>query len=44
MKTAIQTLYHKGLSDIYANADKALEDFILTTRRRGDLEEVNDVI
>ena len=43
MKTTIQTLYVKGLFDNYANADKVLEDFFFTTRRREDLsEQVND--
>ena len=44
VKTTIQILYDKGLFDNYANADKTLEDFLFVTRRRGDLEEVNDVI
>ena len=39
VKTTIQILYDKGLSDNYANADKVLEDFLFTTRRRGDLSE-----
>ena len=42
VKTTIQILYDKGFFDNYANADKVLEDFLFTTRRRGDLEEVND--
>ena len=42
VKTKIQILYDKGLFDNYANADKVLEDFLFKTRRRGDLEEVND--
>ena len=42
VKTTIQILYDKGLFDNYANADKVLEEFLFTTRRRGDLEEVND--
>ena len=37
VKTTIQILYDKGLFDNYANADKVLEDFLFTTRRRGDL-------
>ena len=41
VKTTIQILYDKGLFDIYANADKILEDFLFTTRRRGDLSENN---
>ena len=39
VKTTIQILYDKGLFDNYANADKVLEDFLFTTRRRGDLSE-----
>ena len=43
VKTTIQILYDKGLIDKYANADKILEDFLFTTRRREDLsEQVND--
>ena len=42
MKTIIQILYDEGLFDKNANSDKVLEDFLYTTRRRGDLEEVND--
>ena len=45
VKTTIQILYDKGLFDNYANADKVLEDFLFTTRRRVDLsEQVNDDI
>ena len=45
VKTTIQILYDKGLFDNYANADKLLEGFLFTTRRRGDLtEQVNDNI
>ena len=39
MKTTIQILYDKGLFDNYANADKVLEDFLVTTKRRPDLSE-----
>ena len=39
VKTTIQILYDKGLFDNYDNADKVLEDFLFTTRRRGDLED-----
>ena len=42
VKTKIQILYDKGLFDNYANADKVLEDFLFTTRRRGDLDKIND--
>ena len=41
VKTTIQILYDKGLFDNYANADKVLEDFLFTSRRRGDLSENN---
>ena len=39
VKTTIQILYDKGLFDNYTNADKVLEDFLFTTRRRGDLSD-----
>ena len=42
VKTTLQILYDKGLFDNYANAYKVLEDFLFTTRRRPDLEKVND--
>ena len=41
VKTTIQILYDKGLFDNYQNADKILEDFLFTKRRRGDLSEEN---
>ena len=41
VKTTIQIIYDKGVFDNYANADKVLEDFLFTTRRRGDLSEDN---
>ena len=41
VKTTIQILYDKGLFDNYANADKVSEDFLFTSRRRGDLSEDN---
>ena len=41
VKTTIQILYDKGLFDNFQNADKVLEDFLFTTRRRGDLSEGN---
>ena len=44
VKTTIQILYDRGLFDNYANADKVLEDFLFTTRRRADLEKINDDI
>ena len=45
MKTTIQILYDRGLFVNYSNADKVLEDFLFTTRRREDLsEQVNDDI
>ena len=39
VKKTIRILYDKGLFDNYANADKVLEDFLFTIRRRGDLSE-----
>ena len=42
VKTTIPILYDTGLFDNFQNADKVLEDSLFTTRRRGDLEEVND--
>ena len=41
VKTMIQILYDKGLFDNFQNADKVLEDFLFTTRRRPDLSEEN---
>ena len=41
VKTTIQILYDKGLFDKFQNADKVLEDFLFTTRRRADLSEEN---
>ena len=41
VKTTIQILYDKALFDKFQNADKVLEDFLFTTRRRGDLSEEN---
>ena len=41
VKTTIQILYDRGLFDNYQNADKVLEDFLFTTRRRPDLSEEN---
>ena len=39
VETTIQILYDRGLFDTFQNADKVLEDFLFTTRRRGDLSE-----
>ena len=45
VKMIIEILYDKGLFDNYANADKVLEDFLFTTRQRGDIsEQVIDVV
>ena len=44
MKTAIKIFYDKGLFDAFSIADKVLKDFLIVTRRRPDLEEVNDVV
>ena len=43
VNTTIQIRYDKGLFDNYAQADQILEDFLFTTRRRGDLsEQINE--
>ena len=44
VKTTIQIQYNRGLFDNYTNAENILEDFFFTTRRRSDLEKVNDGI
>ena len=45
MKTTLQILSVKGLFEIYANADKLLEDFSSTTRRKDVIsEQLNDVV
>ena len=41
VETTIQILYDKGLIDKFQNADKVLEDFLFTARRRPDLSEEN---
>ena len=41
VKTTKQILYDKGLFNKFQNADKVLEDFLFTTRRRADLSEEN---
>ena len=41
VKTTIQILYDKGLFDNYTNAEKVLEDFLCTSKRRGDLSQEN---
>ena len=42
VKTTIQILYDKGLFDNFQNAEEVLKDFLFTTRRRPDLEKIND--
>ena len=42
VKTTIQILYDKGLFGNFQNAEEVLKDFLFTTRRRPDLEKVND--
>ena len=44
VKTTIQILYDKGLFDNFQNADKVLEDFLFTTRRRGNFSEVKVIV
>ena len=42
VKTTVQILYDRGLFDNFQNAEEVLKDFLFTTRRRPDLEKVND--
>ena len=42
VKTTIQILYDKGLFDNFQSAEEVLKNFLFTTRRRPDLEKVND--
>ena len=42
VKKTIQILYDKGLFDNFQNAEEVLKNFLFTTRRRPDLEKVND--
>ena len=44
VKTTIQVLYDRALFDNFQNAEEVLKDFLFTTRRRPDLEKVNDDI
>ena len=42
VKTTIQILYDRGLFDNFRNAEEVQKDFLFITRRRPDLEKVND--
>ena len=42
VKATIQILYDKSLFDIFRIAEEVLKDFLFTTRRRHDLDEIND--
>ena len=42
VKTTIQILYDRGLFNNFQNSEEVLKDFLFTTRRRPDLEKVND--
>ena len=42
VKTTIQIFYDRGLFDNFQNAEELLKEFLFTTRRRPDLEKVND--
>ena len=39
VKTTIQILYDRGLFDNFQKAEEVLKDFLITTRRRPDLED-----
>ena len=42
VKTTIQILYDRGLFDNFQNAEEVLKDFLFVTRRRGDIEKINE--
>ena len=45
--TTITILYHKGLFDIYENADEELKEYLLikvNKKRRPDLDPMKDVV
>ena len=42
VETTIQILYDKGLFDNFSNSDEIFKDCLFVTRRRGDIEKVND--
>ena len=42
VKTTVQILYDRGLFDNFQKAEEVRKDFLFTTRRRPDLEKVND--
>ena len=42
VKTTIQILSDRGLFDNFQNAEEVLNDFLFPTRRKPDLEKVND--
>ena len=42
VKTTNQIFYDQGLFDNFQSADKILENFLFVTRRRSDLNNVND--
>ena len=44
MKRKEQFMIDNGLFDAFPNADKVLKELLFTTRKRPDLEKVNDVI
>ena len=44
VKTTFQILYDRGLIDNFQNSEEVLEDFLFITRRRPDLEKLNDDI
>ena len=42
VKTTLQILYDRGIFYNFQNAEEILKDFLFTTRKRPDLEKVND--
>ena len=42
VKTTIQVLYDRGSFDNFQDAEEVLKDFLFVTRRRPDLEKINE--
>ena len=42
LKTTIRKLYDRAIFENFQKAEEVLKDFLFTTRRRPDLEKVND--
>ena len=42
VETTLKMIHDKGIFDGFPNADNVLEDVLFVTRRRPDLEKLND--